>query len=103
MADRVGLWCQPPCAPGSEANHIVPVHWYASGSGSWVSLEAPSTPSQPLSEGSHLGLPGLVEVSFSTKTERGGVSSTPNSILLSLAVLCLEALLFLFFSVLSWG
>lgn len=24
--DRVGLGCQPPCAPGSEADHLVPVH-----------------------------------------------------------------------------
>lgn len=67
---------------------------YVSGSGSWVSMEAPSTPSQPLSEGSHLGLPGLVDVSFSTKTEWGGVSSTPDSIFLSLSIPCLEACYF---------
>lgn len=42
---------------------------YVSGSGPWVSMEAPSTPSQPLSGGSHLGQPVLAELSFSPKTE----------------------------------
>lgn len=50
---------------------------YVSGSGSWMSMEAPSTASQSLSGGSDLGLPGLAEVTFSPKTEWGGVSSTP--------------------------
>lgn len=92
VVDRVGLGCQPPCAPGSEANHLVPVHGVRLWLWALVSMETPSTPSQPLSGGAHLGLPGLGEVSFSPKTEWGEVSSTPDSIHLSLSCLALSVL-----------
>lgn len=75
--DRVGLGCQPPCTPGSEANHLVPVHlvrlWL------WALGEYGGSlyPKLASGEGSLLDL-SLGGMLLAPKTEWKGVSFNPS-------------------------